>query len=232
MSTSGFDVTARLGTVLTAMVTPFKADGTLTLMDEVLTPDSSRFWPAESYQEGINPPSFDKQFVRDWLEQTLVDGKPWNKQAPAPALPADVIAHTAATYREALERLTALAVLGKPQPGEVARAGFFRVELKSLVEPCLGLWRDLASSDPDECFCITGLNRGLLRQELKGAPVGGDGLLRAPGHQIRPAQHAKPFAVTGFLFEPGRQLGDHRIDIGKILLGAGRRADGRCTSIG
>jgi len=82
------------------------ADGTLTLMDEVLTPDSSRFWPVEGYAEGINPPSYDKQFVRDWLEQAQVDGRPWNKKAPAPALPADVIAKTADKYREALRRLT------------------------------------------------------------------------------------------------------------------------------
>ncbi len=86
------------------------ADGTLTLMDEVLTPDSSRFWPLEGYEaalrDGLNPPSYDKQFVRDWLEQATVDGKPWNKQAPAPALPASVVEHTAATYREALHRLT------------------------------------------------------------------------------------------------------------------------------
>ena len=82
------------------------AQGTLTLMDEVLTPDSSRFWPAESYQEGINPPSYDKQFVRDWLEQVRIDGKPWSKTPPAPRLPADVIAKTAAKYQEALTRLT------------------------------------------------------------------------------------------------------------------------------
>ncbi|MFY8118624.1 MAG: phosphoribosylaminoimidazolesuccinocarboxamide synthase [Roseateles sp.] len=82
------------------------ADGTLTLMDEVLTPDSSRYWPAESYAVGSNPPSYDKQFLRDWLEQAQVDGKPWGKVAPAPALPAEVIANTAAKYREALERLT------------------------------------------------------------------------------------------------------------------------------
>ncbi|HEY4067008.1 MAG TPA: phosphoribosylaminoimidazolesuccinocarboxamide synthase [Burkholderiaceae bacterium] len=82
------------------------AAGTLTLMDEVLTPDSSRYWPVEGYAEGINPPSYDKQFVRDWLEQARVDGQPWAKRAPAPALPADVIAKTAAKYREALERLT------------------------------------------------------------------------------------------------------------------------------
>jgi phosphoribosylaminoimidazole-succinocarboxamide synthase len=85
--------------------------GTLTLMDEVLTPDSSRFWPVEGYaaafQAGRNPPSYDKQFVRDWLEQAQVGGQPWNKQAPAPALPAEVIAHTAQQYREALQRLTA-----------------------------------------------------------------------------------------------------------------------------
>ena len=80
--------------------------GTLTLMDEVLTPDSSRFWPVEGYREGANPPSYDKQFVRDWLEQATLDGKPWNKQAPAPALPADVISRTAAKYRDALVRLT------------------------------------------------------------------------------------------------------------------------------
>ncbi len=76
-------------------------DGTLTLMDEVLTPDSSRFWPADSYVEGKNPPSFDKQFVRDWLESTG-----WNKQPPAPAVPAEVAEKTAQKYREALERLT------------------------------------------------------------------------------------------------------------------------------
>ena len=83
------------------------ADGTLTLMDEVLTPDSSRYWPVEGWREGINPPSYDKQFVRDWLEQATVDGQPWNKTAPAPALPADVVASTASKYREALERLIA-----------------------------------------------------------------------------------------------------------------------------
>ena len=77
-------------------------DGTLTLMDEVLTPDSSRFWPADSYAEGSNPPSFDKQFVRDWLESTG-----WNKQPPAPAVPTEVAQKTADKYREALTRLTA-----------------------------------------------------------------------------------------------------------------------------
>ena len=82
------------------------AAGNLTLMDEVLTPDSSRYWPVESYAPGSNPPSYDKQFVRDWLEQAEVDGKPWGKTAPAPAMPAEVIEKTAAKYREALQRLT------------------------------------------------------------------------------------------------------------------------------
>ena len=82
------------------------AEGTLTLMDEVLTPDSSRYWPAERYAVGANPPSFDKQYLRDWLEQAEVDGKPWGKVAPAPALPAEVIEQTSLKYREALERLT------------------------------------------------------------------------------------------------------------------------------
>ncbi|KAA0890223.1 phosphoribosylaminoimidazolesuccinocarboxamide synthase [Pusillimonas sp. ANT_WB101] len=75
--------------------------GRLHLMDEVLTPDSSRFWPADQYAEGISPPSFDKQFVRDWLET-----QPWDKTPPAPKVPADVIQKTADKYREALTRLT------------------------------------------------------------------------------------------------------------------------------
>ncbi len=75
--------------------------GVLHLMDEVLTPDSSRFWPADSWAEGISPPSYDKQFVRDWLEL-----QPWDKTAPAPRLPADIIQRTAAKYAESLNRLT------------------------------------------------------------------------------------------------------------------------------
>lgn len=75
--------------------------GTLHLIDEALTPDSSRFWPASEYEEGKNPPSFDKQFVRDYLE-TL----DWNKTAPGPALPADIVAKTSAKYVEAYEKLT------------------------------------------------------------------------------------------------------------------------------
>ena len=78
--------------------------GRLVLMDEALTPDSSRFWPADQYQPGVNPPSFDKQFVRDYLE-TL----DWNKQPPGPELPPDIVARTVAKYREALERLTGTA---------------------------------------------------------------------------------------------------------------------------
>ena len=83
--------------------------GALVLMDEVLTPDSSRFWPVESYVEGSNPPSYDKQFVRDWLEQVRIGGQPWDKRPPAPEIPQDVIRKTAAKYQEALQRLTAVA---------------------------------------------------------------------------------------------------------------------------
>ncbi|QWD31556.1 phosphoribosylaminoimidazolesuccinocarboxamide synthase [Polynucleobacter paneuropaeus] len=81
-------------------------DGQLVLMDEILTADSSRFWPAETYHVGSNPPSYDKQFVRDWLETVRVDGKPWSKSPPAPELPVAVIEQTALKYREALARLT------------------------------------------------------------------------------------------------------------------------------
>jgi phosphoribosylaminoimidazole-succinocarboxamide synthase len=83
------------------------ADGTLVLMDEVLTPDSSRYWPAQSYREGANPPSYDKQFLRDWLESAEVNGQPWDKTPPAPRLPQDVIQKTSAKYQEALQRLVA-----------------------------------------------------------------------------------------------------------------------------
>lgn len=75
--------------------------GEVILIDEVLTPDSSRFWPADSYRPGTSPPSFDKQYLRDWLESTG-----WDMQSPPPELPPDVVAQTAARYREALERLT------------------------------------------------------------------------------------------------------------------------------
>ncbi len=75
--------------------------GTLYLIDEALTPDSSRFWPADQYRPGSSPPSFDKQYVRDWLER-----QPWDKKAPAPALPPDVLARTAQKYEDALRLLT------------------------------------------------------------------------------------------------------------------------------
>ena len=76
--------------------------GTLTLIDEVLTPDSSRFWPADQYRVGENPPSYDKQYVRDWLTASG-----WNKQSPGPVLPPEVVARTAEKYQEALRRLVA-----------------------------------------------------------------------------------------------------------------------------
>lgn len=75
-------------------------EGKLYLIDEALTPDSSRFWPADQYKVGSNPPSFDKQFVRDWLEASG-----WNKQAPGPELPAEIVAKTSEKYREAMTRL-------------------------------------------------------------------------------------------------------------------------------
>jgi phosphoribosylaminoimidazole-succinocarboxamide synthase len=77
------------------------ANGTVHLIDEILTPDSSRFWPMSSYQVGKSPESFDKQFVRDWLET-----QPWNKKAPAPRVPQDVLDQTSAKYAEALRLLT------------------------------------------------------------------------------------------------------------------------------
>jgi phosphoribosylaminoimidazole-succinocarboxamide synthase len=75
--------------------------GDVILIDEVLTPDSSRYWPADTYRPGASPPSFDKQYLRDWLETTT-----WDKCSPPPPLPPDVVAATAAKYREALDRLT------------------------------------------------------------------------------------------------------------------------------
>jgi phosphoribosylaminoimidazole-succinocarboxamide synthase len=78
------------------------AAGKLHLIDEILTPDSSRFWPAAEYRTGISPPSFDKQIVRDWLETQT-----WNKQPPAPKVPAEVLAKTSAKYREVLTLLSA-----------------------------------------------------------------------------------------------------------------------------
>jgi phosphoribosylaminoimidazole-succinocarboxamide synthase len=74
--------------------------GKLYLIDEILTPDSSRFWPASEYRVGVSPPSFDKQIVRNWLET-----QPWNKKAPAPKLPADILKKTSDKYREVLQLL-------------------------------------------------------------------------------------------------------------------------------
>jgi phosphoribosylaminoimidazole-succinocarboxamide synthase len=94
---------ARRGIIIADTKFEFGTDerGELVLIDEALTPDSSRFWPAAEYRTGVSPPSFDKQFVRDWLET-----QPWNKKPPAPHLPADVIEQTSAKYREALRLLT------------------------------------------------------------------------------------------------------------------------------
>jgi phosphoribosylaminoimidazole-succinocarboxamide synthase len=80
----------------------------LTLMDEILTPDSSRFWPLESYKEDVSPPSYDKQYLRDWLEEVRVEGRPWNKRSPAPALRNEIIVSTRARYLSAFDRLTDL----------------------------------------------------------------------------------------------------------------------------
>jgi phosphoribosylaminoimidazole-succinocarboxamide synthase len=88
-------------------------DGRVTLIDEALTPDSSRFWPADAYRPGGPQPSFDKQYVRDWL-----DASGWDHEPPAPDLPADVVEQTAARYREAYERLTA-----EPFTSYLARMG-------------------------------------------------------------------------------------------------------------
>ena len=107
------DIAAEKGMIIADTKFEFGLDpaGRLVLMDEVLTPDSSRYWPREGYDAafaaGTNPPSFDKQFVRDWLESARVHGKPWDKTPPAPRLPQEVIEKTAAKYQEALDRLLA-----------------------------------------------------------------------------------------------------------------------------
>ena len=101
------DIAAAKGIIIADTKFEFGLDpeGTLVLMDEVLTPDSSRYWPADTYVEGVNPPSFDKQFLRDWLETAQVQGRPWSKSPPAPRLPQSVIESTAAKYQEAWARL-------------------------------------------------------------------------------------------------------------------------------
>jgi phosphoribosylaminoimidazole-succinocarboxamide synthase len=101
--TEAADYAATRGIIIADTKFEFGTDerGNVVLIDEALTPDSSRFWPAAEYRVGISPPSFDKQFVRDWLET-----QPWNKRHPAPALPPDVLAKTSEKYREALRLLT------------------------------------------------------------------------------------------------------------------------------
>jgi phosphoribosylaminoimidazole-succinocarboxamide synthase len=104
---AAYDIAAAKGILIADTKFEFglSPEGTLVLMDEVLTPDSSRYWPADAYREGANPPSFDKQYLRDWLETAQVDGTPWNKTAPAPVLPSEVISLTADKYQEAWARL-------------------------------------------------------------------------------------------------------------------------------
>jgi phosphoribosylaminoimidazole-succinocarboxamide synthase len=104
---AAYDIAAAKGILIADTKFEFglSPEGTLVLMDEVLTPDSSRYWPADAYREGANPPSFDKQYLRDWLDAAQVDGAPWNKTAPAPALPQEVISLTADKYQEAWARL-------------------------------------------------------------------------------------------------------------------------------
>ena len=101
--TEAADYAAQRGIIIADTKFEFGLDdaGELYLIDEVLTPDSSRFWPADQYQAGQNPPSFDKQFVRDWLEK-----QDWNKKAPAPELPEEILRQTMEKYREALRLLT------------------------------------------------------------------------------------------------------------------------------
>ena len=104
---AAYDIAAAKGILIADTKFEFglSPEGTLVLMDEVLTPDSSRYWPADAYREGGNPPSFDKQYLRDWLETAQVSGTAWNKSAPAPALPQEVISLTADKYQEAWARL-------------------------------------------------------------------------------------------------------------------------------
>jgi len=103
----GRDVAARVGIILADTKFEFghRPDGTLILIDEVLTPDSSRFWPADAYAPGRGQPSLDKQPVRDWLDGLVKEGR-WDKRAPGPELPEEVVQTTSARYRDAFQRLT------------------------------------------------------------------------------------------------------------------------------
>ncbi len=104
---AAYDIAAAKGILIADTKFEFglSPEGTLVLMDEGLTPDSSRYCPADAYREGVTPPSFDKQYLRDWLETAQVGGEPWNKTAPAPVLPQEVISLTADKYQEAWARL-------------------------------------------------------------------------------------------------------------------------------
>ena len=107
----GREIAARSGIIIADTKFEFgrDADGSIRVMDEVLTPDSSRFWPAESYAPGRGQPSLDKQPLRDWLERRVAEGR-WDKQAPGPELPPDVIEETSRRYQDAFRRLTGMAL--------------------------------------------------------------------------------------------------------------------------
>jgi phosphoribosylaminoimidazole-succinocarboxamide synthase len=94
--------------------------GELTLMDEVLTPDSSRFWPVDSYREGTSPPSYDKQYLRDWLETVAIGGRLWSKTAPAPQMPVTIIEATGRKYREAQDCILAAGKQGNDKRTSLA----------------------------------------------------------------------------------------------------------------
>ncbi len=120
-------------------------EGQLRVMDEVLTPDSSRFWPEESYQPGTSPPSYDKQFVRDYLE-TL----DWDKTPPPPPIPAEIIEATAAKYREAYERLTGPETWRenhKPTTGRIWRQPREPAEQDHSLDLCTGYCLDRGCAD-------------------------------------------------------------------------------------
>jgi phosphoribosylaminoimidazole-succinocarboxamide synthase len=102
------DIAAQAGIIIADTKFEFGLDenGSIVLMDEILTPDSSRYWPTEHYREGVNPPSYDKQFLRDWLETVQINSAPWPKSYPPPELPTEIIEKTAAKYNDAWLRLS------------------------------------------------------------------------------------------------------------------------------
>jgi phosphoribosylaminoimidazole-succinocarboxamide synthase len=105
------DIAAQAGIIIADTKFEFGLDenGSIVLMDEILTPDSSRYWPTEHYREGVNPPSYDKQFLRDWLETVQINSAPWPKSYPPPELPTEIIEKTAAKYNDAWLRLSSRA---------------------------------------------------------------------------------------------------------------------------